>query len=212
MQNCFIYATIEQRWLRKVLRMQTMTSKIKEANSFSMPKIRLNAQQKAALRWAALDDNMAVLDLYNSNTALIEEIAENYSIRACSLCSDAHTFEKLRESDLNFECMYGRANDIPWRDETFDAVFLTKNDGVYLEPISVAREMHRIIKYRGELIISLPVFPFVCDEIPILAKSNRDFGFSKNEELMALIKDAGFEDVSIRFAGIRYAVLHARKN
>ncbi len=191
--------------------MQTMTSKIKEVKSFSIPKRILNAQQKAALRWADLDDNMAVLDLYNNNTALIEEISENYSIRACSLCSDLNTFEKLRETDLDFECMYGRANDIPWRDKTFDIVFLTRNDGVYLDPVSISKELYRIINDKGELIISLPVFPFVCEEIPMLSKSNRDFGFSKNEELMNLIKNAGFDDVSIRFAGIRYAVLLARK-
>ncbi|MDO5023021.1 MAG: methyltransferase domain-containing protein [Eubacteriales bacterium] len=192
--------------------MQTITSRWKEATSIPLIKRRLSAQQKAALRWAMLDDNKAVLDLYNSDTSLIEEIAENYSVRACSLCGDVYTFEKLRESNVNFECMYGRANDIPWRDKTFDMVFLTESGDMYLEPESVANELHRIIKDGGELIISLPIFPFVCDEIPIISKSNRDLGFSKNKELMDLLKNAGFDDVSIRFAGVKYAVLIARKS
>ena len=61
------------------------------------------------------------------------------------------------------------------------------------------------------MIISIPLFPFMYGEIPLIGKNNCNLPRVLAQELFTLLKDAGFQDVSIRFSSIKYATLIAKK-
>ena len=191
--------------------MQTIADRLRAATSGDIILPRLNASQRAAFKWAQVDDGNAVLEIFCANAGLLITLADRYRIRACCLCEDENSMVEISEQAPQIECLYGDARDLPWKDNSFNNVFITCSGYTKNRRQEIAQELHRVIKEDGELIISIPLFPFMYGEIPLIGKNNCNLPRVLAQELFTLLKDAGFQDVSIRFSSIKYATLIAKK-
>ena len=82
-----------------------------------------------------------------------------------------------------------RLEDIPWRDDTFDAALLP----VPLRGEEARRclaETMRVLHTGGQLVMAVPLFRM------------RQEGELTRHEIMRLMQEAGFRDVSFRAAGL----------
>ncbi len=191
--------------------MQTIADRLRAATSGDVMPPRLNASQRAALKWAQVDDGNAELEIFCANTGLLQTLADKYRIRACCLCEDEHSMAEIGATVPRLECLYGAARDLPWRDNSFSTVFITRSGYTKNRPHEIAQELYRVIKQDGELIISIPIFPFVYGEVPLIGKNNCNLPQVLAQELFILLKDAGFQDVSMRFSSIKYVTIVAKK-
>ena len=137
----------------------------------------LRGAQKALAQWAIVDDYNNILDLSCQDTRLLRFLSQKYSLRAC-----------------------GIADDLPWRDQAFDAVFyqMKKNapafDGTFL------REAARVLKPGGQLLIAVQGAPEpLCKVGELLGLCDGDDHVSP-AQLLKSMEDAGLEDVSWRLA------------
>ena len=106
----------------------------------------------------------------------------------------------LREALPDAEIFCARKEDIPWRDESFDAVFLQidKNDADC--GTALLKEALRVLKPCGQLLISVAGMP------EVLRRAADFLGISDGEEhvrprdLLKAMEEAGFGDISYRLA------------
>ena len=109
----------------------------------------LRGAQKALAQWAIVDDYNNILDLSCQDTRLLRFLSQKYSLRACGIADDPEHARALRLELPDAEIFCARKEDIPWRDQAFDAVFyqMKKNapafDGTFL------REAARVLKPGG---------------------------------------------------------------
>ena len=98
----------------------------------------LRGAQKALAQWAIVDDYNNILDLSCQDTRLLRFLSQKYSLRACGIADDPEHARALRLELPDAEIFCARKEDIPWRDQAFDAVFyqMKKNapvfDGTFL--------------------------------------------------------------------------------
>ena len=115
----------------------------------------LRGAQKALAQWAIVDDYNNILDLSCQDTRLLRFLSQKYSLRACGIADDPEHARALRLELPDAEIFCARKEDIPWRDQAFDAVFyqMKKNapafDGAFL------REAARVLKPGGQLLIAV---------------------------------------------------------
>ena len=188
--------------------MQTLTQGYKNSVMDSSKQKHLSKAQKAITRWAQVDDHQALLDLSCHDTRLLSYYAQRYNIRTCGLCDSLEGLINTHGLS-SAEIMQGSVHDIPWRDESFHSVFISA-------PIDEARytklaleEIKRVLRPDGQLLIALPIFPL--EMFPLASENDCLLKFSKRKELLAYLKELGFEDTSLRFSGFGYVTMVARQ-
>ncbi|MDD2428144.1 MAG: methyltransferase domain-containing protein [Eubacteriales bacterium] len=171
----------------------------------------LGAAQKAVARWALVDDYQALLDLSCRDSRLLSFYSQRNHIRACGLCGDTERAAQIKESLPEAEIMQGSPYDIPWQDNTFHAVMVSYPLGAYRGLGGLLSEIRRILRKGGQLLIALPIFPFVLQDLPLTGESNRLLGPGARRELLLTLEQMGYEDVSIRHSNFGFATLVARR-
>ena len=159
--------------------------------------VKLSGAQKALAQWSVVDD-------YNTvsckDTGLLRHLTQKFSLRACGIAAESEDARLLREALPDAEIFCARKEDIPWRDESFDAVFLQidKNDTDC--GTALLKEAMRVLKPCGQLLISLTGMP------EVLRRAAEIVGVSDCEEhvrprqLLKSMEEAGFGDISYRLA------------
>jgi len=162
--------------------------------------IRLHGAQRALAQWAIVDDYNHVLDLHCRDGRLLHSLAQKFSLRVCGIARDTASAKSLCATVPDAEIFCARKEDIPWRDESFDAVFdqVNKNDDS-VEPASF-REAFRVLKPNGQFLVALKGAPeavsCACDILGIGEHS----GHTSPRGLLRMMEAAGFADVSFRMA------------
>jgi ubiquinone/menaquinone biosynthesis C-methylase UbiE len=92
------------------------------------------------------------------------------------------------------EVVLGDSAALPWPDGTFSAV--TCNCvGCFAEPSQSVREMHRVLRHGGRLVLSVDPFP----DAESARKSEQKWGLRTwtEAELRTMLTDAGLSEVSV---------------
>ena len=161
----------------------------------------LHGACKALAQWAIVDDYDNILDLSCEDGKLLHYRTRRFSLRACGVSGDGETARRIRSLLPDAEVFPARKEDIPWRGETFNAVFYQmKNDEQTQENGAFLREVVRVLKPGGQLLISLRGLPGVLTAIGSVAGMCEDAGIRRTQ-LLRWMEEAGLKDVSWRIAG-----------
>jgi phosphatidylethanolamine/phosphatidyl-N-methylethanolamine N-methyltransferase len=105
----------------------------------------------------------------------------------------------------NVELMKMDAADLKFEDESFDIVFAPYVISVVSDPVKVAREMHRVCRVGGHVV----VLNHFKSENPVLSRAERILspltvyvGFKSDLDLPAFLAQTGFEPISIEKVNI----------
>lgn len=162
-------------------------------------RLSLSRQQRAIAQWALVDDQQALLELNCENGQLLQYYAEQYRVRACGTCRSGTLLSEIRNVNGNLELMFGQGNDIPWMNDTFHQVFLTQPLTISASQTDAYAEILRVLSPGGSFI--------GCLASPLL---NPGFREGRRATMLSLA-EAGFVDISCRYAFPDRAVVIARK-
>jgi len=157
---------------------------------------RLNAPMRACATWAAIEEHDKVLDMACGDGELLYKLGENCRLTLCGMCESADQARIAREVLDDADVVPGRMEDIPWRDQTFDVVMLPS--AVRGDARRVLREAFRVLRQGGQMTLAMPV---------VQLKGDGDTG---RREMMRLMQEAGFKEVSFRASGV-YGVISGWK-
>ncbi len=166
---------------------------------------RMQAGERAAMRWAAVEDNDRVLDMDCGCGALLMALSDSMRIRACGMSRERGEADQIMEVIDGADIIMAAPRDIPFRDSSFDEVFVTRNVGENMSDQGVA-EAERVLRPGGELIISCSLFP----RIVYFFRGTGD-AEPERRTLMRRLQEHGFRHVAFRRAGLRGVVTAWKK-
>jgi ubiquinone/menaquinone biosynthesis C-methylase UbiE len=97
------------------------------------------------------------------------------------------------------EIVFGEASQLPWEDNRFSVVTSMGSFMAFPKPLESLREMHRVLRPGGRVVVS----------IEYNAEDGKDYsnyvekygmGIWTEDEVRNMMKDAGFADISIKYA------------
>lgn len=162
--------------------------------------VHLHGAQKALAQWAIVDDYDNILDMRCEDAQLLRYLAQKYTLRACGIADDPEHARALRSGFSDAEIFCARKEDIPWRDESFDAVFYQMKksepvcDGAFL------REAARVLKPGGQMLLAVSGMPEIVRLAGELVGVGEEEEHASRSCLLKMMEDAGLDDVSWRFA------------
>jgi glycosyltransferase involved in cell wall biosynthesis/SAM-dependent methyltransferase/predicted O-methyltransferase YrrM len=174
-----------------------------------------------------LDPNWSYTPTYLKKMAFVRQFVHSQSRAAKILdvaCGEGVLVEEFREKgwhieglDLNYESECVRRGDVrnlPYPDACFDAVlFLDALEHLAFEDQAKAlSEIHRILKARGYLVLSVPNLAHLNSRIRFLLKGNLDrtdietihIGERPLSEYQRLLKQCGFS--TLKYIGISFTL------
>lgn len=154
---------------------------------------RMNAQMRACAAWATIEEHDKILDMACGEGTLLAHLNDRYRLTVCGMCELPEQARAVRERLDGADVIYGQMEDIPWRDDTFDVVLLAGS--LRGEARRALAEALRVLRTGGQLVLAAPLFHFRGDGEP------------HRRELMRLMQEAGFREVSFRAAGLSGAVI-----
>lgn len=154
---------------------------------------RLSSSMKACVSWAALEEHDKVLDMACGSGALLNHLNQKMRLTLCGMCDSADQARIISEQLGGADVIAARMEDIPWRDDTFHAVLLPA--AMRGDPRKVLEEALRVLHAGGQFVMAAPLF------------SLRGEGELSRKELLRLMQEVGFKEVSFRTAGLRGAAI-----
>ena len=158
---------------------------------------RLSAAMRACVSWASLEEHDKVLDMACGDGRMLAHLNDQLRLTLCGICETLDQARGISEMLGDADVVPARMEDIPWRDETFDAVLLSVP--MKGEARLILDEIRRVLRPGGQFVMSCPLTPFRSEE-----KMSR-------REMMRLMQETGFQEVSFRASGFWGAVIGWRK-
>jgi ubiquinone/menaquinone biosynthesis C-methylase UbiE len=140
----------------------------------------------------------AVLDVGCGTGTLLSTM--DGSIRKAGLDISPEMLNRAREKlGLDVDLRVGDSEQLPWTDNSFDAVTISLSFHHYENTQTVLREIRRVLTGRGRVIIGdmCPRFP-LHGLINLFMRLSRggDVHLYSEKEMRALLSETGFQDIS----------------
>ena len=165
----------------------------------------LERAQRCALRWAAVEENDRVLDIDCGSGALLLDLTDRMRIRACGMCRDWGEARQLREMMDGADVICGKTTDIPFRDDSFDSVFVTRRTGENCS-LQGLKEIYRVLRPGAQLIICCHMHPWLKQFLSQYSEPELD-----RRTLMRSMQECGFKHISCRQTGFRGVIIGWKK-
>lgn len=164
-------------------------------------KPRMDFAQRAVLKWAIVEEYDRILDVDCGEGALLSALDDTYRVTLCGLCQNARLARAAREDFPGADVIYAKCMDIPFRSDSFDEVFVTRNTGSNCAQAAL-KEILRVLRPGGQVIIaSRMLTALFADSEPEMDRRS----------IMRALQSAGFSDVSWRSAGLCGVIIGWKK-
>ena len=118
---------------------------------------RLTALEKGLLRWSMAERGDKVLDAYVGSGLMLVYLQRNMECVVCGVSDDMESVRLSRSRLLNADIVYASLDEIPWRENTFDSVYVKVNAAPLSE--QRLRECLRVLKPGGQLLVGFVSIP-----------------------------------------------------
>ena len=172
-----------------------MLTKTQTVGQYSLEGVnqRMNAAMRACVSWAAIEEHDKILDMACGDGQLLAHLNDQLKLTLCGMCRRADQARAISEMLGEADVIPARMDDIPWRDSTFDVVLLSTH--MKGEPKRILDEVIRVLRPGGQFVMASRVLAF------------RGEGEYNRREIMRLMQEAGFEEVSFRTAGLAGVII-----
>ncbi len=120
-------------------------------------KPKLSAMERGMLRWSTAERGDKVLDVHVGTGLMLEYLNRNMECEICGMSEDMETVRAARSRLRNADIVYGSREDIPWRESTFDSVYIKQVSApVSRQSIS---EALRVLKPGGQMLVGIRTLP-----------------------------------------------------
>ena len=161
---------------------------------------KLSAVERSMLRWAVLDPGDKVLDANTRDGLMLEYLYRNME---CEICGISASMERVKQSRgllRQADIVFASAEDIPWREGSFDAVLMRKERNMDETRPKMLREVLRGLKPGGQFLLGTPYCPPPFRQVAgFFAGDGGDHAppwTQGKTEILRLMKKAGFQQVS----------------
>ncbi len=165
----------------------------------------MSRAEKSLMNWALVDDHQAVLEFGMGDGALLKSLMHSYHIRACGTSFDPDKAQQARQHLSGAEVIFTGMRDIPWRDNSFDRVFITATLPAGCERIDWPSEVLRTLKPGGKLLMALPILQHDGSAGTLWDR------IVHPKHVLKRLSACGFDDVSYRYCLPAHAILIAGK-
>ena len=154
---------------------------------------RMNAAMRACVSWAAIEEHDKILDIACGDGQMLAHLNDQLKLTLCGMCKHADQARAVSELLGDADVVPSSMEDIPWRDNTFDLVLLSVP--MKGEPRRILAETMRVLHPGGQFVMASQLLPF------------HNEGDLSRREIMRLMQEAGFEEVSFRTAGLAGVII-----
>ena len=174
---------------------KSMLTKTQTAGRLSLLGVhqRLSAAMRACVSWAAIEEHDKILDMSCGDGNILLHLNDQLRLTLCGMCDSPDQARTVSEMLGDADVIPARMEDIPWRDGTFDAVLLSAP--MKGEPARVLGETMRVLRPGGQFVMAAPLL------------RHRWEGEGSRREMMRLMQEAGFREVSFRATGLSGAIV-----
>ncbi len=158
---------------------------------------RINAAMRACLAWAAVEEHDKILDMACGEGQMLFRLNDQLRLTLCGMCDSAEQARYVSEMLDGADVIPGRMEDIPWRDDTFDEILLSAP--LRGDARRVFSEVIRALRPGGQFVMASHLF------------FHRGEGELSRREIMRLMQEAGFREVSYRATGLCGAIVGWKK-
>ena len=171
---------------------------------------RLNALEKAMLRWAVVDPEDRVLDACVGRGLMAEYLRRNMQCEVCGVSADMEDVRAARARLQSCDIVYAPVGDIPWREDAFDTVLMQwKGEADALE--RMLSEVLRVLKPGGQLVLGTACWPAAMNALRRWVAVSAEGTPVNRLELQIWLTDLSFEQVSWQRTGLGTGVMTAWK-
>lgn len=171
---------------------------------------RLNALEKAMLRWAVVDPEDRVLDACVGRGLMAEYLRRNMQCEVCGVSADMEDVRAARARLQSCDIVYAPMGDIPWREDAFDTVLMQwKGEADALE--RMLSEVLRVLKPGGQLVLGTACWPAAMNALRRWVAVSAEGTPVNRLELQIRLTDMSFEQVSWQRTGLGTGVMTAWK-
>ena len=128
---------------------------------------------------------------------MLSRLNDQLRLTLCGMCETADQARCVSEILGGADVIPARMEDIPWRDETFDVILLSA--ALRGEARRVLSEVLRTLRPGGQFVMASSLL------------SHRSEGEISRREIMRLMQEAGFREVSYRVTGLCGAIIGWKK-
>ncbi|HNW85822.1 MAG TPA: class I SAM-dependent methyltransferase [Candidatus Limiplasma sp.] len=161
-------------------------------------KPRLSALEKGLLRWTMAERGDKVLDAYVVGSGLmLEYLQRNMECEICGVSDDMGSVRQARSRLRNADIVYASREDIPWRENTFDSVYLK----MITAPLSetAMREILRVLKPGGQVLVGFQTIPAPFRQIAAIFRPETDDELHRPKargQLFSMMKNLGLTQLT----------------
>lgn len=171
---------------------------------------RLNALEKAMLKWAVVDPEDRVLDASVGRGLMAEYLRRNMQCEVCGVSADMEDVRAARARLQSCDIVYAPVGDIPWREDAFDTVLMQwRGDADSLD--RMLSEALRVLKPGGQLVLGTACWPVAMNALRRWMAVSAEGTPVNRLELQSRLSDLSFEQVSWQRTGLGTGVMTAWK-
>ena len=165
-----------------------------------IPKVRpkLSALERGLLRWSMAESGDKVLDANVGGGLLLDYLQRHSECEICGMSDEMESVREARSLLQNADIVYAACDDIPWREDTFDSVYIKARQ---LTDKALSEAL-RVLKPGGQLLIGARWQPSPLKRLAALTRDDAEPMPDTGSEMRQRLSNLGFQQITWQFASM----------
>ena len=167
---------------------------------------KFSALERGILTWAILDPGDKVLDACTQDGLMLSYLHQHKECEVCGISPDMQNVKHSRMQLQHADIVYARTHDIPWKENSFDVVFLRRDLKGTGSLKTALKETLRVLKPGGQFLLGTTYYPTpvrqVMNAMTLDRIDEQASQFLKKTKMVQTMEQAGYRQVSWHRAGL----------